>query len=380
MTWLRSFYTAGLALAAYATLNFDSYTLLRTNDSGYSFYLDETDNYLIEDSINNHFDGYHQSMLGSITMEQDPFVIGVISAEGQTIGGVAGAILSGSRNGIVSEKECYVDILWVDEAYRHQGIGTLLMQQAQDYAQNRGCALITVNNVEQVDHANEFFEKMNFEYFVIIPSPEHLKNHAIYASMGKRLYATDTLINSNLSESFRLQGYQLYIGHPFHNTNRVSFFSDFSNFIKIQFTKTFWFDEAKKYINVLKEKLKNYRISQGVSQSVSKFTIFITTSDKKIIGGAIGEVENIPDFGNWLNIHDVIIDENYRKHSLGRELFKQVDEYARSKDCRFLALWTGEWQARGFYEKVGFTTIATFPRFLHVWNQEGYILRKSLEE
>ncbi len=375
MPMLNSFYAWLLALAAYGTVDLNDYTLLETNDKGYSFYLDETDNFIIEETINNHFQPYHQAMLGSITMEQDPFIIGIISAKNEMIAGISGAILSGSRNGIVSDKECYVTNVWVDEAYRHQGLGTVLMQQAQDYAQKHGCKLITVNNIEQTDHAHEFFEKKGFEYFVIIPSPENLKGHAIYASMGKRLHATDRLINSKLPETFTQQGYQLYIGQPFRGVSWSNILSD----MKSRFIKTFWSDEAEKYANILDEKLKKYRIAQGTSQSVSKFTIFITTPDKKIIGGAIGEVKAIEGFGNWLEIHDVIIDENYRKHALGRELFKQVDAYAYSKECKFLALWTGEWQARGFYEKVGFTTIATFPRFLHVWNQEGYILRKQLE-
>ena len=379
MPMLNSFYAWLLALAAYGTVDFNDYTLLSTNDKGYSFYLDETDNYIIEETIDNHLRAYHPSMLGSITMDQDSFIIGILSAQGELIGGIAGAILSGSRNGVLSDKECYVDNIWVDEVYRNQGLGTLLMQQAQDYAQKCGCKLITMNNIAQADHANELFEKMGFEYFVIIPSPENLKGHAIYASMGKRLHATDRLINSKLPETFTQQGYQLYIGHPLHDVSWLSVFSEFSNFIKSRFVKIFWSDEAEKYANILNLKLKNDRASRGISEPINKFTIFITSPDKKIIGGVIGEVEVIEGFGNWLNIHDVAIDENYRKHALGRELFKQVDAYAQSKDCKYLELWTGEWQARGFYEKVGFMTIATFPRFLHAWNQEGYILRKQLE-
>jgi len=60
-------------------------------------------------------------------------------------------------------------------------------------------------------------------------------------------------------------------------------------------------------------------------------------------------------------------------------LFKQIEAYARSKNCRYLELETGEWQARGFYEKVGFTVMTTLPRSDHSWNQEWYILRKQLE-
>ena len=54
----------------------------------------------------------------------------------------------------------------------------------------------------------------------------------------------------------------------------------------------------------------------------------------------------------------------------------ELEKLAKSRGCEFIQLDTAEFQARGFYEKLGFQIVATLPR-----NFKGYatyILRKVL--
>jgi len=375
MPLLNSFYAWLLALLAYGAIDLKDYTLLSTNDKGYSFYLDESESYIIQATIDNHLVGYTQTVLGDSTVDAHQFFIGIQLSDGTMIAGLNGYVCSGESRGIQSEQICYIAALWVDEAYRHQGLGSLLVRQAEDYALQQGCMHIKTE-AYQIDHANEFFEKLGFEYTVIIPSPEHLKGHAIYI-MTKKLdqNKTQEALMINLAD----KGYKIYKGFPLLEGD-LGTVSEIKTFVATRLSNLLKIDEAKKYADAIYKKLDDYRKSQGGSSSVNAFTIFIVSPDKQIIGGAFGEIENFPNFGNWMNIHDVSIDADYRKHQLGRELFKQIDVYAQKKNCKFEQLWTGEWQARGFYEKVGFTVVTTIPRSEHTWNQEGYILRKQLEE
>ena len=375
MPLLNSFYAWLLALAAYGTIDFNDYTLLETNDKGFSFYLDESDTYIIQATIDNHLVAYTQTRLGESIEDLSLFFIGIQLADDTMIAGLNGFILQGMSGEIKSEKICFVEAVWVDEAYRHQGLGTLLMQQAEDYARKQDC-LIIKTQAYQIDHANEFFEKIGFNYTVITPSPEHLKGHAVYEIMTKKLDRNNDQQGSFIDLSAK--GYKMYQGYPLVQGN-LGTLPEVKTFVATRLSNLFKTDQAKQYADAINEKLTDYRKSQGASRPQNKFTIFIVSPDKQIIGGAIGEVEDIPGFGNWLNIHDVAINADYRKHQLGRELFKQIDVYAKSKNCKYEQLWTGEWQARGFYEKVGFTVVTTFPRSEHTWNQEGYRLRKQLE-
>ncbi|MBS0656400.1 MAG: GNAT family N-acetyltransferase [Verrucomicrobia bacterium] len=55
------------------------------------------------------------------------------------------AALSGFDNFGVAE----IGGLWIDEAFRGQGYGTALVQQAEGWAQNKGCSGITVFTLKE---------------------------------------------------------------------------------------------------------------------------------------------------------------------------------------------------------------------------------------
>jgi GNAT superfamily N-acetyltransferase len=381
----NSLYAWLLALVAYGTIDFQDYTLLHTSEKGFRVYLDQTENFIINESIDNPLIAYNLTTMNYATNSWQQFLIGIKTSDGKLIAGLVGYIHYGMLQGVKSNLNCEIGLLWVDEAYRHQGLGTLLIEQAEHYAAQHNCKAIKTG-VFETDHASGFFTKMNFDYKVTKPSPKHLKNHAVYEVMSKKIDC-DATKAPTLPTSFIENKYQIYVGQPFNNTTPLDIlrFASAMNYQEI--AKTFidpvinfiFFDEVKNMVADLQKKLSDYRKDQGGSKIVNPCTIFIVSPDNKIVGGAIGHVENFPGYGNWLHIDDVGIDENYRKHNLGRLLFEQIDAYARSKDCNFLELWTGQWQARGFYEKVGLHVIATFPASEHDWNQEGYILRKYLE-
>jgi len=49
------------------------------------------------------------------------------------------------------------------------------------------------------------------------------------------------------------------------------------------------------------------------------------------------------------------IDENYRGKDVGTELVRKVEEFARENDCSLVRMNTYSFQARGFYEKLGYS-------------------------
>lgn len=56
----------------------------------------------------------------------------------------------------------------------------------------------------------------------------------------------------------------------------------------------------------------------------------------------------------------------------------ELVQYAQNKKCQLIQLETFEWQARGFYEKLGFTTVATVPNIENCHGREQYYMRKIL--
>lgn len=57
----------------------------------------------------------------------------------------------------------YVDILWVDEAYRRQGLGSCLLLEAERQAKDMGCYLAHLDTFDF--QAKAFYEKHNYTVF-----------------------------------------------------------------------------------------------------------------------------------------------------------------------------------------------------------------------
>jgi len=78
----------------------------------------------------------------------------------------------------------------------------------------------------------------------------------------------------------------------------------------------------------------------------------------------------------YLRVEMTWVNEHYRNQSLGTQLFQQLDIYARSKGCQYIQLDTFDFQARPFYEKLGFACIGTIPKWIE--GRDCHFMRKKL--
>lgn len=77
-------------------------------------------------------------------------------------GAVIGGILGGTYWGWM-----YMDILWVDEKHRKQGIGTKLLLAAEKEAVRRGCHHVHVDTMSW--QAPAFYQKHGYEVIGVLP-------------------------------------------------------------------------------------------------------------------------------------------------------------------------------------------------------------------
>ena len=71
-------------------------------------------------------------------------------------------------------------------------------------------------------------------------------------------------------------------------------------------------------------------------------------------GGLLGAI-----WGGWLHITYLWIDEAVRGKRWATKLMDQAEAYARERHCHSVELDTHSFQARPFYEKLGYETAAT---------------------
>ena len=61
--------------------------------------------------------------------------------------------------------------------------------------------------------------------------------------------------------------------------------------------------------------------------------------------------------GQWIDIDFLFVEEAARGRGIGRQLMAEAEELARGQGCRMASLETFAFQARPFYEKLGYRVV-----------------------
>ena len=110
-------------------------------------------------------------------------------------------------------------------------------------------------------------------------------------------------------------------------------------------------DEIKEFLgNGLDEYNRMFNKNINPVENQKKFGFYAFEGGTKI-GGVYGYM----DFGNWVWISLLFVDEKHREKDMGTALINAVEKFAKTEKCIGVHLNTFSWQAKGFYEKMGYT-------------------------
>jgi GNAT superfamily N-acetyltransferase len=90
-----------------------------------------------------------------------------------------------------------------------------------------------------------------------------------------------------------------------------------------------------------------------------------------LVGGAYGNVN-----WTWLSIGLVWVAEPLRRGGYGRQVISALEDAARARGCRHAHLDTFSYQARPFYERLGYELFATLDDYPP--GHQRYFLKKRL--
>lgn len=97
------------------------------------------------------------------------------------------------------------------------------------------------------------------------------------------------------------------------------------------------------------------------------FAILEKDNNGKIVAGLMAYVHP-----GWLYIDLLWIEESRRNQGLGRALMQRAEQEALNRNCHSIWLWTQDFEAPAFYEKLGYTRFTTFENFIHNHQRIGY--------
>jgi ribosomal protein S18 acetylase RimI-like enzyme len=107
-------------------------------------------------------------------------------------------------------------------------------------------------------------------------------------------------------------------------------------------------------VRAVMEGLRDYNYSIAGDANYEELHLFLRDEAGTIIGGLLGETH-----WGWLHIRELWVDERLRGKGFGTKLVTEAEEQARERNCHSVHLDTYSFQARGFYERLGYTVYGT---------------------
>jgi len=92
----------------------------------------------------------------------------------------------------------------------------------------------------------------------------------------------------------------------------------------------------------------------------TQISVVLRNDEGQIVAGLTGKT-----WWGWLDVNRLWVDEGLRGQDIGTELIHKAEEIARERGCHSSLLDTMDFQARPFYEKLGykvFTELNDFPK------------------
>src|SRR5580692_12994418 len=98
---------------------------------------------------------------------------------------------------------------------------------------------------------------------------------------------------------------------------------------------------------------------------------FLRAENGEILGGLLGDI-----WAAWLHVRTLAVAAPARGHGFGRELMKRAELYAVELGCTDAFLETFSFQARPFYEKLGYRVFGMLEN--HPAGHQHYFMTKKL--
>ena len=238
-----------------------------------------------------------------VDADEEEFVLKVENETGEIIGGCIAQAYEYHWSRVL------LDDLWVDERYRHQGIGSMVLREVERIAKEKGCRVVTLGTASYM--ARPFYEKHGYSVFTTLKKPNGYISYSLVKYLEKD---TQEYVPTGSS------------GMRF----KVSFGND---------------DDAEVIQNGLDAYSEAYE--QGCENVV--FNKKLVDQDGRFAAGVIADV----DKGESCSVDALFVEEPLRNRGLGTFLMKEVEKTARENGASMVITNAGDWNL-DFFKKNGY--------------------------
>jgi GNAT superfamily N-acetyltransferase len=124
--------------------------------------------------------------------------------------------------------------------------------------------------------------------------------------------------------------------------------------------------------NVVQTIVDNYCVAMTGRAEWYPVAFFLRDESGEVLGGLLGDI-----WADWLHVRTLAIAAPARGRGFGRELMQRAELYAVERGCTDAFLDTFSFQARPFYEKLGYRVFGMLED--HPAGHQHYFMRKQLQ-
>ena len=238
-----------------------------------------------------------------VDADEEEFILKVENENGEIIGGCVATAYEYHWSRVL-----LVD-LWVDEQYRHHGIGSMILREVESIAREKGCRVVTLGTASYM--ARPFYEKHGYTVFTTLRKPSGYISYSLVKYLDKD--TPDYVPTNNSGTRFK-----------------ISFGSD---------------DDAETILNGLDA------YSEAYEQPWENVGFYkkLVDKDGRFMAGVIADV----DKGASCFIEALFVEEPLRRQGLGSYLLKEAEKCARENGASMVLTNAGDWNV-DFFQKNGY--------------------------
>jgi GNAT superfamily N-acetyltransferase len=128
--------------------------------------------------------------------------------------------------------------------------------------------------------------------------------------------------------------------------------------------------QTQEEIEAVVSGLRAYNASKAGAAEYEEWGLYARDAEGQIKGGLLAETGR-----GWLHISILWLDESLRGQGLGTQLMETAEAEARKRGCHHVYLDTFDYQARPFYERLGYTVFGTLDDY-PLGHQRFYLQKK----
>ena len=238
-----------------------------------------------------------------VDADEEKFVLKIDNEIGEIIGGCVATAYEYHWLRVL------LDDLWVDERYRHHGIGSMILHEVERIAREKGCRVVTLGTASYM--ARPFYEKHGYTVFTTLKKPNGYISYSLVKYLDKD--APEYMPTDNSGSRFT-----------------VSLGND---------------DDAEV---ILKGLAAYSEVYEQECENVGFYKKF-ADKDGRFAAGVIADV----DKDAYGFVDALFVEEALRHQGLGTSLLKAAEDFTRENGASMILTNAGDWNV-DFFKKNGY--------------------------